>query len=363
MSLRPEDLGPPNLLEVMARFEEVRPRFEKAQKRIAAGRGWEAETTTRLLEAAQWEAGHAAGTSVSHMKAGPAFGLQGYVGPRDNILGAEFLDHGVLAARAVCKIVRGVEVGTGFLVGEGVVLTNHHVISGPTQAKQVSFEFLFDDNTIGQPRNSETYTADPDGLVFADGDLDMCFVSLKEYDSAPPLRDFGWLPLLRKTGKIVIGEPVNVIHHPRGEAKKVVVHDSVFRFVEDREAEGTDATDPFCWYSSDTEKGSSGAPVLNSRWEVVALHHKAIPDTDKNGFVLDTEGRRIAKDRRDDPERQVRYIANQGTRVSRIVERLEQAEGLNAKAHQIRQALLDLWSLPNAARFARNATCKAMPLL
>nr|WP_247742985.1 serine protease [Shimia sp. R9_1] len=297
------------------------------------------------------------------MKAGPAFGLQGYVGPRDNILGAEFLDHGVLAARAVCKIVRGVEVGTGFLVGEGVVLTNHHVISGPTQAKQVSFEFLFDDNTIGQPRNSETYTADPDGLVFADGDLDMCFVSLKEYDSAPPLRDFGWLPLLRKTGKIVIGEPVNVIHHPRGEAKKVVVHDSVFRFVEDREAEGTDATDPFCWYSSDTEKGSSGAPVLNSRWEVVALHHKAIPDTDKNGFVLDTEGRRIAKDRRDDPERQVRYIANQGTRVSRIVERLEQAEGLNAKAHQIRQALLDLWSLPNAARFARNATCKAMPLL
>lgn len=72
--------------------------------------------------------------------------------------------------------------------------------------------------------------------------------------------NFGWHVLLAIQGKIRVGDPVNIIQHPHGEEKAVVVHNSHFLHLEN----GTNS-EQFCWYSGDTEKGSSGAPVFNNR--------------------------------------------------------------------------------------------------
>lgn len=356
MAVKPEDLGIKGLTESLIRIKQIENKLLCAQRKIALNRGQEIETNERRLKAELREKDlqDLESNQESFLIVTPGFGQEAYIGERNNILSGEFLEIGIMAARAVCKITRGVETGTGFLVGEGIVLTNYHVISSSTQAESSIFEFLYDDNTIGTARNAVSYVADPDKFFYGMEKLDLCFVALREVDGFPKLKTFGWLPLLRDEGKILIGDPVNIVQHPRGQQKRLVVHDSTFVLV-------TDESDvnAFCWYSGDTDKGSSGSPVMNARWEVVALHHKAIPAVDKNGHVLDVDGKMIAESRIGDADTRVKWIANEGVRVSRIVANLE-AVDLATPQKEIRDKLLALWRDPMATILARIASFNGM---
>lgn len=356
MALTPEDLGLTHIDNSIDRVRSLASKLRDARRKIAAGRGRDADTSARRVKAQlrQKEMEELEAENEELLIVTPGFGQEANIGERNNILSGEFLEIGILASRSVCKITRGVETGTGFLVGEGVVVTNFHVISNAAQAGEALFEFLFDDNTIGTPRNAMAYVADPARFFHADRDLDICFVALREMDGFAALKSFGWLPLLRDEGKILIGDPVNIIQHPLGQQKRLVVHDSTFVLVDD-----DSDVDAFCWYSGDTDKGSSGAPVMNSRWEVVALHHEAIPATDVNGNVLDINGKTIADDRANDPDLQVKWIANEGIRVSRIVAHLRDAH-LPPAGNAMREKLLQLWDNPMATIIARNASLKGM---
>ncbi|WP_170761957.1 trypsin-like serine peptidase [Ruegeria lacuscaerulensis] len=356
MAVTLNDIGLPvtegSIARTHARLEKIR----QAEQLIAKRMGHEAESELRRLRARLREDDLAAHESHEEPRLIVAreLGQEAYIGPRTNILSGEFLEIGLLTSRAVCKITDGgVETGTGFLVGDGIVLTNHHVISDIPDLDDVFFEFLFDDNTIGTPVNPEYYVADPDRFFVTDETLDVTFVALQE-NGIQLLSSLGWLPLLGREGKILIGDPVNIIQHPEGEQKRVVVHDSTFLLVENN----TDA-DAFCWYSGDTQKGSSGSPVLNSRWEVVALHHAAVPATDKNGNVLDVNGKTISLDRLGDADTRIKWIANEGVRVSRMVRHIEEAS-LTAAHDAVRQSLLKLWDTPLATRTARLAALHGM---
>jgi V8-like Glu-specific endopeptidase len=57
---------------------------------------------------------------------------------------------------------------------------------------------------------------------------------------------------------------VNIIQHPKGNPLKVVLTQNYVTAA---------MTDTRVHYLADTDDGSSGAPVLNELWEVVALHH------------------------------------------------------------------------------------------
>ena len=56
---------------------------------------------------------------------------------------------------------------------------------------------------------------------------------------------------------------VNIIQHPAGQFKKITLYHNIV----------TNTTDRIVQYLTDTMPGSSGSPVFNSQWEVVALHH------------------------------------------------------------------------------------------
>ncbi|BAY26500.1 hypothetical protein NIES2100_63160 [Calothrix sp. NIES-2100] len=99
------------------------------------------------------------------------------------------------------------------------------------------------------------------------------------------------------------GDPVYIIQHPKGKQKKVVLHDNdVIDFGLYRK---------FLRYRADTDYGSSGSPVFNARWKLVALHHAAIPNNKDNN--------------------QTQIIAQQGIRTCRIVEDLKQKSFSNSK--------------------------------
>jgi len=88
---------------------------------------------------------------------------------------------------------------------------------------------------------------------------------------------------------------VNIIQHPRGWPKMISVRNNILQY----------RTDRTLLYETDTEPGSSGSPVFNDTWELVALHHWGEPfleTKDENGNPIPTqinEGVRISAIYRD----------------------------------------------------------------
>jgi endonuclease G len=190
---------------------------------------------------------------------------------------------------------------------------------------------------------------------------DRFFLTSKEHDFTlvavtdpvgdnPPIDSFGWHVLLEVQGKIRIGDPVNIIQHPNGDEKAIVVHNSHLLHLEN----GTNS-EQFCWYSGDTNWGSSGAPVFNNRWEVVALHHKAVPKTDQNGGIVDRNGRVMSEKRIKENPEDIAWVANEGIRASRLVQAIRDASFSDTSQEKIRDDLIALWSAPAAHKRALKA--------
>ena len=84
-------------------------------------------------------------------------------------------------------------------------------------------------------------------------------------------------------------EKIFVIGHPNGDALSISLYDNIL----------LDYDDHYVHYRSPTEQGSSGSPVFNDAWELVALHHWGSKETP----MLHGSGK---------------YEANRGVRIDRI---------------------------------------------
>lgn len=229
-----------------------------------------------------------------------------------NLLSVNFLTRGLEASKAVCRIRIPVKgggewYGTGFLVGPRLLLTNCHVIGSPDEADQAEIEFDYEHDVEGVLKNPIQFNLAPSDIFFTDKDLDVTLVAVAPLsDGGVRLERFGYLSLLPKSGKGLEKEWVTIIQHPGGAPKQMTIRKSQIIALEGEEYEKPSY--PFIHYTTDTEPGSSGAPVLNDQWQVVAVHHKAIPDSNSN----------LVKDEGD-----IVWIANEGVRISAIFKELE----------------------------------------
>ena len=211
----------------------------------------------------------------------------------NDLLDVLFLERGARAAKCVGRLSKptggGLKVGTGFLVSPRVMMTNHHVISSPEEALETRWEldfYLREDGFSTGP--TQAFRLQPDALFLADAALDFALVAVEPVnDQGTSLADRGFHRLIAQSGKAVVGERVNIIQHPGGDPQKIGVHDNRLM----------DVVDDFVHYRTDTEGGSSGSPVFNNQWQLVALHHAAVGS------------------------------ANEGIRISRIVSHLRQESG------------------------------------
>lgn len=201
-----------------------------------------------------------------------------------------YLEGGAAAARAVCRVRirdragRVVGHGTGSLVSPRLLLTNHHVLESAEVAALSAAEFDFQDGLDGQPLQPRLLSLDPDAFFVADSERDFALVAVRA--EAGEAARFGFNPLVEAEGKAVIGEFVTIVQHPRGEKKQVSL----------RENRIVDLPEAFMHYEADTEPGSSGSPVFNDQWEIVALHHASVPapeHSEPGGFL--NEGIRISR--------------------------------------------------------------------
>lgn len=228
-----------------------------------------------------------------------------------------YLARGALVARTVLRIVlRGaggtvLGYGTGFLIGDGVLLTNHHVLEDDAAAHLAEAEALYERSAMGDDLTPWRFALEPQRLFYTSPSLDFSIVAVAERDRSDAVSRsaLGWLPLLGATGKAMEGEWLTIIQHPEGARKQICV----------RENQLIKRAADVLWYSADTMGGSSGSPVFNNDWLLVALHHSGVPET-RDGKWQTIDGREYDPAR--DGEDRIKWIANEGIRVSRIVETL-----------------------------------------
>lgn len=252
-----------------------------------------------------------------------------------------FFTSGMAMARCVGRVVvrddTGVlGYGTGFMVTPHLLLTNNHVLETAETAGYSTIEFDFDADRHGTPLAVSDFALEPHRFFITDVDLDYSLVAVSPQPLSAHgagLEEFGWARLIKAQGKAVVGDPVNIIQHPGGRAKQVAL----------RNNQVLDIFEDFLHYRTDTEPGASGAPVSNDQWEVVALHHSAVPAMDANGNIL-TRDNRIWDETMS--AESIQWVANEGIRVSSLVEHISRADIKGSEPELLNQLLTAQAPLP-----------------
>jgi V8-like Glu-specific endopeptidase len=211
--------------------------------------------------------------------------LEKLMGSRSTLLPISFLEHGLTRARAVVRIVTpGGGLGTGFLIDRNYIVTNNHVIKTHDAARLTKVQFNYQKTADDLDASFEELTLDPDAgfLTSIDPDhpdrkdLDFTIVKVQ----GDPNARYGALTF--GTAGVQKEDFVNIIQHPAGGPKQIALYHNVVTAVGERVIQ----------YLTDTLPGSSGSPVFNSVWEVVALHHAGgnLSDPELGQTVFRNEG-------------------------------------------------------------------------
>lgn len=192
----------------------------------------------------------------------------------NNLKQIYWIERGVQVCKSVCRILTPDGLGSGFMVGGGMIMTNNHVIASHEIAAQSVVEFDYQQDRSGQLLPSFRYKVDPDRF-HTNAALDYTFVGLKEDPGKKPLAFWGSLQL-NPNADPVPTEHVSIVQHPNGGLKQIVLT-----------ANYVIATrPPLLHYTTDTMSGSSGSPVFNDTWHVIAIHHSSVgTDETEQGYV------------------------------------------------------------------------------
>jgi endonuclease G, mitochondrial len=281
-----------------------------ALRAVRAGTAWRGESLARKVAYGQRQ-----GLDLT-LKTDPREiddALERHIGSVD-LLDAVWLRQAADAADAVAQLEAPAGNGTGFLISPWLLLTNHHVVPTPDDATETKVHFRYEKNAAGKITRTRDHRMDP-GRFFITSPpsaLDFTLVALTPTARGrPPSSDFGHIPLIGATGKILLGQPVNIIQHPDGRPREIAIRNNRLLNIEDTRQ---------IVYETDTESGASGAPVFNDRWEVVGLHYSSVDAKDEQGRPIDRNGDPVT---RNTPEHLRNWAANAGIRVSAIVTDIE----------------------------------------
>lgn len=266
-------------------------------------------------------------------------GLERLIGV-NNLMDINYLKKGLDFAKTVCRIIQmsgGVRhpIGSGFMVGPGLLMTNNHVIEDTDQASMYLAEFDYEYNTKGKLKNSYSFSLDPERFFITKVRLDYTVVGVNPIarnDSKCELEDFGYNLLKPIREKVIVGESLNIIQHPSGKPKMIAIRDN--------KVVDIDSSDVY--YNTDTERGSSGSPVSNEQWEIVALHKAGVPAMNKAKEPLKIDGNAFQPG---DDKRLIHWIANKGTLIDSILEDIYK-QALPEHMQEDKKLLIKAYKLP-----------------
>ncbi|MFN0249541.1 MAG: trypsin-like peptidase domain-containing protein [Kofleriaceae bacterium] len=188
-------------------------------------------------------------------------------------------------APSVCLLrvsnVHGEFGGTGFRIGGELVLTNHHVLFPKgTKAATVHVDFGFDVDLAGAAVNGPSMVGDV-ATIEGDAGDDWAVVNVANIPAEIPTVS---IATARTPNG---GDRAYIVQHPDGQRKRLgYVRNLV-----------TATTDDRVQYLTDTQPGSSGAPVFDDAGLLVALHHRGGTPTQKTGKAPLTKNQGVRIDR------------------------------------------------------------------
>ncbi len=184
--------------------------------------------------------------------------LEKILGSESALVPITYFEIGLARSRAVAKVGRADgNAGTGFLVRDGLLVTNNHVLPNPESARTATAMFNYQDTVTGLAAAVDERPLLPDQWFMTSIEDDWSAVQV----DGDPQSMYGELALA--PAHVKQGDRVNIVQHPGGLQKRVSVSSNFVVFVGGKRLQ----------YLTDTEPGSSGAPVFDKEWNVVALHH------------------------------------------------------------------------------------------
>jgi V8-like Glu-specific endopeptidase len=198
-------------------------------------------------------------------------------------------------SRAVVRVRGGEFVGTGFLIAEDLLLTNHHIIGSREEAQECTFQFNYQLARNGRAAPVDVAHTLHDGLF--------CTSPVANYNATPDALDYtvvqltgvphGIAPLRLSPAAVPRDSRVTIIQHPGGDYKKISLQNNFVEYADEYVVQ----------YSTSTEPGSSGSPVLSTDLTVVAIHHAG-------GQVSEPATKR-------------RYLRNEGIRMAAVLDDIQ----------------------------------------
>jgi V8-like Glu-specific endopeptidase len=179
----------------------------------------------------------------------------------NNLKQISWIERGLRVSKCVCRVLTPGGLGTGFLIAPDLLMTNRHVIWNPDMAAQTVVEFNYQHDFEGKPLPTCRYKLNAERFL-TNPILDYTIVGVLSNLDNPALESWGHA-FLNPHADPVPGEHVIIIQHPNGGLKQIVLTaNQVVNLWEHR-----------LHYTTDTMPGSSGSPVFNDLWQVIAIHH------------------------------------------------------------------------------------------
>lgn len=192
----------------------------------------------------------------------------------DNSEPLEFVHEALRAALAVGRLVSagGAGEGTCFMISRELLATADHCLPGRDDHPDLDewrVEFNFD-AVPGREEIRAKFTLAPERLCLRRqhlGHIDVAIIALGQEEEGKFTPEFR--PLFSGTVEHAPGHHANIIHYRRDFLEWVLRDNWILP-----------GTDEDLEYRSQTDVGSSGAPVFNAVWEVIGLHvsGETLPD-------------------------------------------------------------------------------------
>lgn len=219
-------------------------------------------------------------------------GTSSMVDVHEKIIGEDTLRHiyilnqALEAAKAVVHLRVSKGAGTGFMISSDLLMTNNHVIASQEEAEKTEYTFNYQLDSNGKECSIQTAQSLPGGAFYTNSELDYTVVSLKHLPS------FG-SPLILKSKQIRRDDRLAIIQHPGGHLKKISMQNNFVAYADANIVQ----------YTTSTLPGSSGSPVFDDEFKVVAIHHSG-------GMLLE-------------PGTKQRYLRNAGTSMIAVLKDLQ----------------------------------------
>jgi V8-like Glu-specific endopeptidase len=184
--------------------------------------------------------------------------LEKIMGRQSTFLPISFLENGYKKAHSVVRVLRGdQDSGSGFVIDNNLLITNNHVLPTEEEAAKAIIQFNYQQSITGLDAPISEFNLGPEEIFFTSKQNDWTVVKVQGNANAK------WGAIKLTHTNIQKKDRVIIIQHPGGGPKQIALYHNIIVFADESRVQ----------YLTDTLPGSSGSPVFDNEWRVVALHH------------------------------------------------------------------------------------------